>query len=249
MGNYSSEKKEFICKNGKEEYSLAEYFSNNPLSFKTANDTVYCGQEVLKGNLKLEKYDSKRIFALKWDDMKVDTSLECGTGTGGMISIQDGLRNYLEKESKFSHIIFDHGTGEIADFITIEENGDFIYVKMYHCKAKKGREYNSSVEDVYEVTQQAIKSTIWVSSKTMLLKKINDRVSRASSEKFIRGEFKTLKKILKGPKLLQVKVYVVQPAISKSLQIPDKIGTILSAATAFIKNTGKVQELLVIGSE
>ena len=200
MGNYSSEKKEFICKNGKEEYSLAEYFSNNPLSFKTANDTVYCGQEVLKGNLELEKYDSKRICALKWDDMKVDTSLECGTGTGGMISIQDGLRNYLEKESKFSHIIFDHGTGEIADFITIEENGDFIYVKMYHCKAKKGREYNSSVGDVYEVTQQAIKSTIWVSSKAMLLKKINDRVSRASSEKFIRGEFKTLKKYCKNRK-------------------------------------------------
>ena len=249
LGNYSSEKEEFICKNGKEEYSLAEYFSNNPLSFKTANDTVYCGQEVLEGNLELEKYDSKRICALKWEDMKVDTSLECGTGTGGMISIQDGLRNYLEKESKFSHIIFDHGTGEVADFITIEENGDFIYMEMYHCKAKKGRAYNSSVGDVYEVTQQAIKSSIWVSSKAMLLKKINDRVSRASSEKFIRGEFKTFKKILQRPKVLQVKIYVVQPAISKSLEIPDKVGTILSAATAFIKNTGKVQELLVIGSE
>lgn len=197
LGNYSSAKEEFICKNGKEEYSLAEYFSNNPLSFKTANDTVYCGQEVLKGNLELEKYDSKRICALEWEDMKVDTSLECGTGTGGMISIQDGLRNYLEKESKFSHIIFDHGTGEVADFITIEENGDFIYVEMYHCKAKKGRAYNSSVGDVYEATQQAIKSSIWVSSKAMLLKKINDRVSRASSEKFIRGEIKTLKNIAK----------------------------------------------------
>ena len=180
IGNYSSEKEAFICKNGKEEYSLSEYFSINPLSFKTADDTVYCGNEVLKGNLELEKYDSNRICALKWEDMKVDTSLECGTGTGtgGMISIQDGLRNYLEKESKFSHIIFDHGTGEIADFITIEENEDFIYVEMYHCKAKKGRKYNSSVGDVYEVTQQAIKSTIWVSSKTMLLNKINERVLR-----------------------------------------------------------------------
>lgn len=248
-GKYSSEKEEFICKNGKEEYSLAEYFSNNPLSFKTANDTVYCGQEVLKGNLELGKYDSKHICALKWDDMNVDTSLECGMGAGGRISIQDGLRNYLEKESKFSHIIFDHGTGEVADFITAEEKGDFIYVEMYHCKAKKGRAYNSSVGDVYEVTQQAIKSSIWVSSKAMLLKKINDRVSSASSEKFIRGEFKTLKKILQSQKVLQVKVYVVQPAISKSLEIPDKVGIILSAATSFIKNTGKIQELLVIGSE
>ena len=57
----------------------------------------------------------------------------------------------LEKEFKFSHIIFDHGIGEMADFITIEENGDFIYVEMYHCKAKKGRVYNSSVGDVNEV--------------------------------------------------------------------------------------------------
>ena len=120
---------------------------------------------------------------------------------------------------------------------------------MYHCKAKKGRAYNSSVGDVYEVAQQAIKSSIWVSSKEMLLNKINDRVSRASSDKFIRGEFKTLRKILQRPKVLRVKIYVVQPAISKSIEIPDKVGTILSAATAFIKNTGKVQELLVIGSE
>lgn len=71
---------------------------------------------------------------------------------------------------------------------------------MYHCKAKKGLAYNSSVGDVYEVTQQAIKSSIWVSSKAMLLKKINDRVSRASSEKFIRGEFKALKKYCKDRK-------------------------------------------------
>ena len=228
---------------------MAEYFSNNPLSFKTAHDTVYCGQEVLKGNLELEKYDSKRICALKWEDMKVDTSLECGMGAGGRISIQDGIRLHLEKEPKFSHIIFDHGTGEVADFITAEEKGNFICVEMYHCKAKKGKAYNSSVEDVYEVTQQAIKSCIWVSSKQMLLKKINDRVSNASSKKFIRGEFKTLKKLLQSPKLLRVKVYVVQPAISKSLEIPNKIGIILSATTSFIKHTGKVQELVVIGSE
>ena len=248
-GKYTSEKEEFICKNGKEEYFLAEYFSNNPLSFKTASDTIYCGQEVLKGNLELEEYDSKHICALKWDEMNVDTSLECGMGAGGRISIQDGIRIHLEKEPKFSHIIFDHGTGEVADFITAEEKGDFICVEMYHCKAMKGKAYNSSVEDVYEVTQQAIKSCIWVSSKQMLLKKINDRVSNASSKKFIRGEFKTLKKLLQSPKLLRVKVYVVQPAISKSLEIPNKIGIILSATTSFIKHTGKVQELVVIGSE
>jgi len=196
MGRYKSEKEEFICKNGQEEYSLAEYFSNNPISFKTADDTVYYGGEVLKGNQELEIYDMKNICIIKWEDINVDISLECGSTDNGQISIQEGLRKYLEDKSKFSHIIFDHGTGEIADFVTFEELDKFINVEMYHCKAMKGKKYNSSVSDVYEVAQQAIKSTIWVSSKAMLLKKINDRVSRASSEKFIRGEFKTLKKIL-----------------------------------------------------
>lgn len=248
-GRYSSEKEEFICKNGKEEFSLAEYFSNNPLSFKTADDTVYYGQEVLKGNLELEKYDSKRILALEWDKMGVDISLECGAGTNGKISIQDGLRNYLVEKSNFSHIIFDHGAGEIADFITIEEKIDVVCVKMYHCKAKKGIGYNASVTDLYEVISQAIKSSMWVSSKSKLLDKINDRVTGRNSEKFIKGEFKSLEKILQSPKVLQVKIYIVQPAISKSSQIPDKIGTILSFATSSIKNTGKVKELLVIGSK
>lgn len=248
-GRYNSEKVEFICKNGRDEYSLVEYFTNNPLLFKTAEDTVYYGQEVLKGNLKLEKYDPNRIFTLDWTAMNVDIRLECGTATDGMLSIQDGLRNYLEGKLKFSHIIFDHGSGEIADFITVEEKDNFVFVEMYHCKAKKGRAFNSSVDDVYEVAQQAIKSSIWVKSKAAILQKIKSRVVGARNDKFIRGEFKTLNKILQSSKILQVTVYIVQPAISKSIEMPEKIGTILSAATAFIKNTGKIKHLFIIGSE
>lgn len=249
MGRYKSEKEEFICKNGQEEYSLAEYFSNNPISFKTADDTVYCGAEVLKGNLELEKYDMKNICILKWEDINVDISLECGSTDNGQISIQEGLRKYLENESKFSHIIFDHGTGEIADFVTFEEFDKFINVEMYHCKAMKGKKYNSSVGDIYEVAQQAIKSTIWVSSKAMLLEKINNRRWSIKDDKFVKGDYKTLKNILHKSKLLRVKVYIVQPAISKSSQFSDSFQTILSAATSFVKRTGKVQELLILGSE
>ncbi|MDU2556015.1 MAG: DEAD/DEAH box helicase family protein [Veillonella sp.] len=249
MGRYKSEKEEFICKNGQEEYSLAEYFSNNPISFKTADDTVYYGGEVLKGNQELEIYDMKNICIIKWDDINVDISLECGSTDNGQISIQEGLRKYLEDKSKFSHIIFDHGTGEIADFVTFEELDKFINVEMYHCKAMKGKKYNSSVGDVYEVAQQAIKSTIWVSSKAILLEKINNRKWSTKDDKFVRGDYKTLKNILHKSKLLRVKVYIVQPAISKSSQLSDSFQTILSAATSFIKRTGKVQDLLILGSE
>lgn len=249
MGEYYSKKEKFICINGKKSYSLSGYFSENPLSFKTAEDTIYCGQEVLKGNLELEKYDQKRVISLDWEKLNVDTSLEFGIGTSGMLSIQDGLKNLLETKSNFSHIIFDHGTGEIADFITIEEKEQSIDVSLYHCKSKKGKRYNSSVNDIYEVAQQAIKSSIWVKSKTILLQKIQDRIRGSSKNKFVRGELKTLKELLYSAKILQAKVYIVQPAISNSVEMSDKVGTVLSAATSFIKNTGRIKELLVIGSE
>lgn len=248
-GRYKTLEEKFICKNGQEEYSLAEYFSSNPISFKAADDTVYCGAEILKGNLEVETYNKENIYTVKWEAINVDISLECGSTDNGQISIQEGLKKYLEEASKFSHIIFDHGTGEIADFITFEELDNFINVEMYHCKAMKGKKYNSAVNDVYEVAQQAIKSTIWVSSKGILLEKINNRKWSSKADKFVKGNYKTLKKILESSKLLRVKVYIVQPAISKSAQIPETLGTILSAATSFIKRTGKVQELLILGSE
>ena len=122
-------------------------------------------------------------------------------------------------------------------------------LKCIIAKQWKVKKYNSAFNDVYEVAQQAIKSTIWVSSKGILLEKINNRKWSSKADKFVKGSYKTLKKILESSKLLRVKVYIVQPAISKSAQIPETLGTILSAATSFIKRTGKVQELLILGSE
>ena len=83
----------------------------------------------------------------------------------------------------------------------------------------------------------------------MLLEKINNRRWSIKDDKFVKGDYKTLKNILHKSKLLRVKVYIVQPAISKSSQLSDSFQTILSAATSFVKRTGKVQELLILGSE
>jgi len=248
FGKYSSDTNLLVCRDGKRTSTLAEYFTNNPLQFKTANDTVYYGQEALQGDVELEKYDQNRIIGLDWDNMGVDVSTEYSDYSCTRLTVQDATRHYIEQDQTSTHIFFDHGSGEVADYLTFKIDGSFIKVALYHCKAMKGARHNSAVEDVYEVSQQAIKSTVWVKTKAALLDKIQARIKGSKTSEFIRGDLKTLKDMLLSQRALEVRIYIVQPAISQSKQMADTVGEILSAATFYIGHTGRVKELRVLGS-
>lgn len=63
---------------------------------------------------------------------------------------------------------------------------------------------NKSVNDVYEVSQQAIKSTIWIKDKNILLDKIIMRIRNSSdpNKKFVKGDLNSLKILIRGTKIL-----------------------------------------------
>lgn len=113
----------------------------------------------------------------------------------------------------------------------------------------KGKNYNSSVEDVYEVAQQAIKSTVWIKSKTALLNKMQSRIKGGRTDKFIRGDIRTLKSLLQSQQAMETTIYIVQPAVSKTKAMSEPFGKVLSAAAFYIKNTGRAKELGIIGSQ
>lgn len=248
-GEYTSVESKFICRDGARATQLSEYFKENPIQFKASDDTVYYGHEVLKGNTQLEWYDQERIDVFDWEVVGTDIAVEAGLAANGKKSIQDAVREYLLGNAEYSHILFDHGSGEIADFITFRSIGSFISIELYHCKAMKGKHYNSSVDDVYEVAQQSIKSTVWVKTKQTLLNKIQERIKGSTIEKFVRGDIRSLKELLKGTKSIEVVIYIVQPAISRSHDMKETISKVLSAATFYIRHTGRVKELRVLGSE
>lgn len=247
-GHYSSDTNILMCRDGKRAVLLAEYFTDNPLQFKTANGTVYDGHEVLHGNTELERYNQNRIIDLDWAELNTDISIEYSKVAHEKLTVQDALKEYIENDQTLTHIFFDHGKGEMADYLTFKAEGSFIKVGLYHCKAMKGMGYNSRVDDVYEVAQQAIKSIIWVKSKPLLLSKIQSRIKGCKTSGLVRGDVKTLKELLTSQKALEVTIFIVQPALSKSIQIPDTIGELLSAATFYIRNSGRAKELRIIGS-
>ena len=100
-GKYYSEERKFKCLDGRNEYFLSEFFNEHPITFKTIDDTVFYGHEVLKGNLELERFDQNRVIPIDWPQLNVDTSIECGKNEEtGEISIQDGLKEWLLIEKK-----------------------------------------------------------------------------------------------------------------------------------------------------
>lgn len=246
-GEYSSETSCFICRDGAHAVPLYEYFTENPLLFKAADDTVYSGFEVLLGNVAFEKFDQNRISVFDWTN--TDITKEIREKSGGKKTIQESLQTLIEQDLEYSVIFYDHGTGEVADYITLKTEGNILKVELYHCKAMKGKNYNSDVSDVYEVAQQSIKSTVWIKSKSSLLEKLLSRIKGASGNKFVRGDVKTLKELLKSQKSLEVTIFIVQPAISKFKPMKDSVGTVLSAASFYIRNTGRAKQLKIIGSE
>lgn len=102
---------------------------------------------------------------------------------------------------------------------------------------------------MYEVAQQAIKCTRWLKSRAELVNKIDTRNRNTINSTFIKGNFTSFKALMGRKRSMQATVYIVQPGISKSIHMKEEFGIVLSSASAFLKNSGRVRELLIIGSK
>ena len=199
---------------------------------------------------KADAYDyQSNITGIDWKKMNTDITTECGRGKRGKLSIQDTIEQMLLTDSTNEYVIFDHGTGEIADYITIKVSGNGIKVALYHAKGMKGATYNNSVTDIYEVTGQAIKSLIWFSTRGRLVDKMSDR-KRSGHCIMKRGDFSSLVSLLTDSSFqVRGEVIVVQPGLSKGNDMPDKLQEVLASADTYIRHSGKMSGMKIWGSD
>lgn len=94
-----------------------------PIAFKIYDDVLISGFEIYPGiSDNVSTYDLNQIIAIDWASYGTDTRVEfCTEKTKTSISIQDTLRTILLENSENKYILYDHGTGEIADYIAIQE--------------------------------------------------------------------------------------------------------------------------------
>jgi superfamily II DNA or RNA helicase len=175
-------------------------------------------------------FNSDHIEVLDWSGVNIQK--EFGTKN----SIHTFLINHLRLQD-LDIIIYDHGTGEIADFIAIKEEKEAVKIELIHVKAATGKDATGErVDDVYEVCGQAVKSLVWVTNKTPFRKNIERRTSK-HPEKYLKGTNNEFLGILSKDKVVYFQISIVQPGISKSNIIP-KISEVLTANDDYISNSG-----------
>ena len=231
--NRVSENQLLVCK-GTDKIPFEEFLNEYPLVFYTGMLSSFHGLSFMptyEGGFNFRK---DNIISVDWAANNVDVTNECNADSEKGISIQTYLGNYLAGKN-YDVVYFDHGTGEVADFITIKQEDERILIEFYHCKSTKSSTPGDRVDDVYEVCGQSVKCTIYTRPS-----KLFDRISRRYSEKkgrstFLNGDIELFRKLVceTPPATITFKIIAVQPGISAD-SITEKIGNILGAVDDYL---------------
>ncbi len=230
--------------NQEEAINIIDYLNNYPLQFYIWNFAWFSGHEFYPAPTEFAPYDRRKILTVDWKGNKVNITNEANFETQNGTSIHTFLGSYLTSK-KVDVVFYDHGSGELADFITLESRNEYIEVVFYHCKKSCHESPGNRVSDIYEVTGQVIKST-HLNSSDKVCEHIKRRTRRGS--KFLKGDIRGVEKCLERTTLkpMKTKITLVQPGISISA-ISDKNLTIIAAADDYVRTAGST-EMLIIGS-
>jgi hypothetical protein len=230
---------------------LLEYLNESPLQIYLDDFATIADHEFFASPQEGDyQYSAEKIALLDWGANNTDITKEFyenaqeKSGNGNKNSIHETLHLNLTAKN-YDILIYDHGTGEVADFITIKEFADKIQISLYHVKGSTGSNPGDRVADVYEVCMQAVKSQVWTTNKNTFKNKILNR-TMAHNEKFIVGDKDAFTALMNKGKRAEFIFYIVQPGISKTTFSP-KLSYILAATDDSLINSG-FEPLVAIGS-
>jgi superfamily II DNA or RNA helicase len=229
---------------GAREIPLIDFLNEYPLSFYTEDLSLIRAFDLYRAaNVGILLFDTTQIETVAWADAQVNTRLECGPPGEDGCSIHAYMETRLAASADV--VYYDHGSGEVADFLALTERDGYVTVELYHCKGARGTD---RVDDAYFVCGQAVKSVIHADPAS-LLRHIEGRWNRdAGACKFIKGSLEEFRRILQSHSraAMQFEIVVVQPGFARD-HLSFKIAHLLAAANDHLMRGG-FSPLRVIGS-
>lgn len=230
---------------------LADYLNEYPLYFYCTDFAKIHGDEFFPSSTKGELFDRNLISTISWETEGVNPEREFwkqGQATGGKFSIHGYLEKTLNDQNN-KVVLYDHRSGELADFLTISERSSVITISLYHCKGAGSSKAGDRVGDVYEVCGQVVKSFNLALDEKLLLKHVRRRVNKGKvRSRFIQGSISEIERIFResAGKRMEYKFVIVQPGVSKSKAGDDSL-SVLAAANEFVHSLG-ASDVVVMGS-
>jgi superfamily II DNA or RNA helicase len=227
---------------------LTDYLNEHPPLFYTADFDVLDRSTLHRHTDIGSPFDPERIETRRWLEAGVDITRETGLPTEQGRSIHAFLEEELQ-QSDADVVLYDHGSGEIADFVTLRIANDETRVTLYHCKGSASPTPGERVEDAYEVCGQVAKSTN-LTSRARLWEAIRRRVkNRAGRTRFIKGDLEMVDRALGDSRriTLAIEVVAVQPGVSRA-KLTGTVGSVFAAADDFIFG-GPCARLRILGSD
>lgn len=256
----SSDAQIFIGK--KKKLSLIEYLQEYEPTFFFVDGSQLTGTKYVKAKTELGLYDTGKLVSRNWEN--VDLSKE-SMWDGNILlknSIQYSIVEELKVSSKYSIIINDDGSGEMADIIAImppskEEGNESIDIELYHLKYAANGKPSRQIKNLYEVCGQAQKSSRWKhkcnSDPSVLFNHIKKREElfkkkHPDDSRVVYGKAEDLSNLKRYSKSLKYnfKVFIVQPGIDTS-NITDEMRAVLSCTENYLDEVACIP-LVVIGS-
>ena len=229
--------------------ALEDYLNYFPPVFFTAEFASFQGGNLFAPTMAgAQPFDLQRFEVVDWADADVDIGHEFGERTQGGKSIHEYLCGRLVASDALV-VFYDHGPGEVADFVACSETNDEKRISLYHCKGSAGDVAGRRLNDAYEVVGQAIKCVRW-SKRQALLASVTKRLNeRQNASRFEKGNVEALTLFLDPArrKRTTFESVIVQPGFSKA-QMDERIGSLLAAADGFLYDSTPFTRLHVIGS-
>ena len=224
---------------GSQSISLIDFLNEYPLGFYTEDLGLLRGFDFYRPpEAGAEPFSVDQIEAIDWTAEQVDVRLEFGVARNGLRSVHEFTRAYLEA-SAANVVYYDHGSGEVADFVAVTEQAGQVTISLYHCKGSGGDVPGDRVADAYEVCDQAIKCVVYT-DPIRLADQLEGRFQRrAGASTFIKGDGDRLRHLVQSHARAEFdfEMVVVQPGITRD-GLSSRIANLLSATNDHLVRGG-----------
>jgi hypothetical protein len=186
----------------------------------------------------LPPYSVEGIDVLDWNNENTNIQCEFGNAGVGKISVHTYIERYLLSLNP-NVIYYDHGTGEIADFVSFTENSERLIISFYHCKKSPSSTPGHRLDSINDLTGQIVKSIPWT-SKQRILNNIRRRfTNNVGSHTFIKGDLDELEELLSNitPASIDFEYIAVQPGLKKQ-EITSEILNMLASTNDYLIRGG-----------